>query len=155
MGIPIGTFVVATVRRQAEFKCLACGHQATAEVTSTGMGAQSLLQDPGLDEDRANEDALKDITRTIERARCPKCGQRSSEAVMRYFSPYLFGSAGFILLGPVLGFGPDLLEMRLTMIQQVFIVWVPLMVYFITLGSLFTVALFRFRSTERRVKWLS
>lgn len=51
--------------RRADFHCRRCGHHQAADVTGIGEGAQSFLNTDGTAERRAQDDAVKDIQRTI------------------------------------------------------------------------------------------
>lgn len=79
------TFTGATHREARDFRCTLCGHEAQAEVVGLGEGAQSFLNAQGTAERRAEEDARRDIDRTLAVASCPKCGQRDRPAVRRWW----------------------------------------------------------------------
>src|SRR6476469_9684718 len=98
-SIPVGTQTAAYATRRLQFSCLRCRHKQLADVTGIGEGVQSFLNSDGTAQRRAEQDAQKDIDRTIARARCPKCKQRNPGAVWKFLMPYLLMAAAFLLVG--------------------------------------------------------
>ena len=64
---------------ERQFRCGRCGHEAIAQVVGVGEGISSDLNVEAHDtaRSRARVDALRDIDRTIQAARCPQCKARS------------------------------------------------------------------------------
>jgi hypothetical protein len=155
-SIPVGTQTAAYAKRRVEFACKRCGHHALADVTGMGEGMQSFLNSDGTAERRAREDAVKDIDRTIARARCPKCKQRSPGALFRFLRPYLIMAACFLALGIVAGYAPTWFDMNMGESDRAICKWVmPLVLG----GTVLLVAplpiWIKWSTTDSRVKWVN
>jgi hypothetical protein len=87
---------VGTAHRteSGEFKCRRCGWSGRAEVTAVGTGRATLFFDKPQDAlVEARQDASHQAARTIQRARCKKCGQRNPGELLRYWLSFALACA--------------------------------------------------------------
>jgi hypothetical protein len=155
MGIPVGYTTVATERRTTEFTCARCGIHRKAEIVGVGEGAQSFLNSRGTAERRARIDAVRDVDRTIGRARCPGCHQRNPGAVFRFWLPYLIMVAICIGAGILMGYYPTWSDMNMrdgdkAGLREIvpWVVGVPCTLITLLVGWS------RWARTDKRVTWL-
>jgi DNA-directed RNA polymerase subunit RPC12/RpoP len=74
----------ATHVETRRYRCRNCSHAAKAAVTGCGEGSETVLNDGGTAERRAEENARRDVSRALSIASCPKCGRRDGAAVRRW-----------------------------------------------------------------------
>lgn len=149
------TQATAHTKERTEHHCARCGHRAAADVFGIGQGAQSFLNPEGTAERRAQEDARKDIERTIRLARCPKCRQRNPGALLGFWTPFLIMFAAFLGGGIVLGYLPTWADMNMAQRDRDICKWVVPLILGGT-AALFVpiAALTRWSGLDRRITWV-
>jgi hypothetical protein len=125
-----------------------------ADVVGTGQGAQSFLNSDGTAEARARRDAEKDVGRTIDAVRCPKCKQRNPGALWRYLMPYFGVVALCAGLGFLCGIAPMVLNLNMNENDRAIAMWLmPLSIGGFSLLIVPFIFWIRWGSIEGRVQW--
>jgi hypothetical protein len=118
-------------------------------------GRRTVFNDEGTAEGSALSDAERDIARTIDCARCPKCRLRNPGAGLRFWKPYLIVVAVFVGIGLLLGFAPTLFDMQMTESGKDSCKWlVPLVLGVPMLFVVPLVSLPKWSTIDARVRWI-
>lgn len=79
MHVPTDVSVLAATDRYVDYRCGRCRHVAVASVRAGGTG----LQVGGVSVSNAELDAQVNAARTVNLARCPRCGHRDRLALAK------------------------------------------------------------------------
>jgi DNA-directed RNA polymerase subunit RPC12/RpoP len=155
VSVPVGTQAATSTTARVEFVCRHCGGRRLADVTGMGQGAQSFLNSDGTAQRRAEEDARKDIQRTLRRARCPRCHQRNPGAVWSFVRSWLLMVALFMGGAIVAGYAPTWFDINMSQHDRDICKWVMPLIFGGTLLLIIPFVMWnRWATTDQRVQWV-
>ena len=120
-----------------------------------GEGAQSFLNSDGTAQRRAEEDAQKDIQRTLRRARCPRCHERNPGAVWSFLFPWLIMAALFMGGAIFIGYAPTWFDIAMSGHDRNICRWLlPLIMGAVLLIFIPFTVWRKWTTTDIRVQWV-